>query len=47
MRIICGWCTKFLGEKEPLGDKRETHGICPSCEKRITEDYLRKRKEVR
>lgn len=33
MRIICAWCLQegkiaLLGEKVPLDDPRETHGIC-------------------
>ena len=33
MIIVCSWCRKegkneFLGEKCPLDDQRETHGIC-------------------
>jgi hypothetical protein len=33
VKIICSWCrqegkTEFLGEKVPLDDTRETHGIC-------------------
>ena len=33
MKIICSWCrqegkTEPMGEKAPLRDKRETHGIC-------------------
>lgn len=33
MRIICAWCLEegregFIGEKEPMDDVRETHGIC-------------------
>jgi len=33
MIIVCSWCRKegkneFLGEKRPLDDQRETHGIC-------------------
>lgn len=33
MRIICAWCLQegkvaLLGEKMPLDDRRETHGIC-------------------
>jgi len=33
MIIVCSWCRKegnneFLGEKTPLDDQRETHGIC-------------------
>ncbi len=33
MKIICSWCrgegqVGFVGEKAPLEDRRETHGIC-------------------
>jgi hypothetical protein len=33
MRIVCSWCRKegkveLVGEKAPLDDTRETHGIC-------------------
>lgn len=33
MKIICSWCRKegkvaLVGEKAPLYDMRETHGIC-------------------
>lgn len=33
MTVICSWCKEegrpaFVGEKAPLGDARETHGIC-------------------
>ncbi len=33
MHIICSWCRKegqsgLVGEKAPLDDRRETHGIC-------------------
>jgi hypothetical protein len=33
MKIACSWCRKegkqgILGEKAPLDDVRETHGIC-------------------
>src|SRR3990167_50375 len=33
MKIICSWCKKSLGEKDPFGDHSVTHGICPECEK--------------
>lgn len=34
MKAICAWCKRegqpaFLGEREPLDDLTETHGICP------------------
>lgn len=33
MKIICSWCRGegqpgLVGEKSPLEDRRETHGIC-------------------
>ena len=32
MKVVCSWCRKegkaeFVGEKAPLDDARETHGI--------------------
>jgi hypothetical protein len=26
-----------MGEKEPFEDRSETHGACPSCEKKLME----------
>ncbi len=31
MKIVCAWCKKSMGEKEPLNDGRISHGICPEC----------------
>lgn len=31
MKIVCAWCKKRLGEKEPFEDKRVTHSQCPAC----------------
>lgn len=28
---VCSVCKKVMGEKEPLDDKRETHGYCDAC----------------
>lgn len=28
---ICSCCKKVIGQKEPLEDKSETHGICQEC----------------
>lgn len=33
MKRVCGWCKKPMGEKPPINDKSETHGMCDSCEK--------------
>ena len=35
MRVICAWCLRegaqgLVEERAPLGDERETYGICPS-----------------
>ena len=31
MRIVCAWCGKEMGQKEPLEDTGVTHAICPEC----------------
>lgn len=31
MKIVCAWCKKEMGEKEPLGDKSISHTICREC----------------
>lgn len=31
MKIICGWCKKDMGEKDPLEDKRISHAMCEIC----------------
>jgi hypothetical protein len=31
MIIICSYCRSEIGEKEPVEDRRFTHGICPVC----------------
>jgi len=38
MKIICAWCKKSLGEKEPIDDKRISHGICDDCKKDIRQE---------
>ena len=35
MKIVCAWCQKGLGEKEPLEDVKVSHGICPSCSEAV------------
>jgi len=34
MKIICSWCGKVIGEKDPLTDKSESHTRCPDCLKK-------------
>lgn len=31
MKIICSYCRKDMGQKEPLEDDSLTHSMCPSC----------------
>lgn len=31
MKVICSFCRKDMGEKEPLEDTRPSHAICPEC----------------
>ena len=31
MKIVCAWCKRRLGEKEPFNDRRTTHVLCPVC----------------
>lgn len=43
MIIICSWCKKWQGEKEPLQDVRVTHTICKNCAGiplKSTDEYL-------
>mgnify|MGYP001610294211 CR=1 FL=1 len=43
MIVLCAWCQAEgqparLGEKEPLADPRETHGICAAHLEQIKQD---------
>jgi hypothetical protein len=40
LRVYCAWCGAFKGEKEPLENKTETHGICQKCYRREVRDML-------
>ena len=31
MKVICSYCRKEMGEKEPLDDHRISHGMCQEC----------------
>jgi len=31
VRLICSYCRRELGEKDPLDDARITHGMCEPC----------------
>lgn len=32
MRIVCSYCRREMGEKEPLDDDMLSHGMCAGCE---------------
>ena len=36
MKVICSYCRRNCGEKEPLEDQRISHGMCNACYKRFT-----------
>lgn len=36
MIVICGWCKRYLGTKEPLDRSLVCHEICPVCSARLT-----------
>lgn len=41
----CSWCGKHIGEKEPLEDKTETHGICDKCAQEVEKKELNDKEE--
>jgi hypothetical protein len=34
MVIVCAWCQKYMGCKEPFDEASVSHGICPECSDR-------------
>jgi cobalamin biosynthesis protein CbiD len=38
MIIVCAWCKKALGRKEPLDNEDTTHGICVECSYEVTKE---------
>ena len=44
MKAICAWCKRdghagLLGDREPLDDPAETHGICPHHRAQLLREY--------
>jgi hypothetical protein len=44
MRAICAWCKRdghagLLGDREPLDDPAETHGICPHHRAQLLREF--------
>lgn len=35
MKVICAWCRKDMGEKEPLEEKIISHGMCEDCRRKV------------
>ena len=51
MKTVCAWCTKegkeaLIGEKEPLADQSETHGICGQHREELEARVVRLRAEA-
>lgn len=49
MEVICMFCKKHLQYKEPLDDKRISHGCCRKCEdeqNKILDEILEKQKRI-
>jgi uncharacterized CHY-type Zn-finger protein len=32
MKVVCAWCGKSLGEKEPYDSEETSHGMCDDCQ---------------
>jgi cytochrome c5 len=35
MVIVCAWCQRYMGSREPLDDHGLSHGICDDCRARV------------
>lgn len=35
MILICSYCRKIMGEKEPIENRKHTHGMCSDCYARM------------
>ena len=38
LTMTCAWCSKDMGEKDGKGVSGVSHGMCPSCYKKLTAD---------
>ena len=55
MRVLCAWCLKenkpeaeaLIGEREPLEEQEDSHGICPNHRRELEERVTRLREELR
>lgn len=39
MRVVCSYCRKEMGEKEPLEDASVSHGMCASCRDHFVQQW--------
>jgi len=44
---VCSYCGKVFGEKEPLENKEETHGICPECFPEVMKNFEKEMEEIK
>ncbi len=35
---VCGWCRRVMGLARDLGEGEVTHGICPACEAKVSDE---------
>jgi hypothetical protein len=52
MRVLCAWCVKegkpaLIGEKEPVADVSETHGLCPDHRKALEAEIAEYRRMMK
>lgn len=51
MKVLCAWCEKdgkpaLMGEREPLDDPTETHGLCPEHRLQVEAEFARGKAEA-
>ena len=51
MKILCAWCLKegkpaLMGERPPLDDPKESHGICPEHRLQVEVELTRTAEEA-
>ena len=44
MKVVCSWCDKDLGEKEPFDDPVISHGMCDGCRDEMRREIQERRK---
>ena len=44
MKVICSWCKKDMGVKEPLEDDSTSHGMCDDCREEVKREVMERRK---